>query len=161
VGCIVLQSWSSKYLNREDVQKALHVRKTPYSADKWVECSNRHGKANPKGMIHYNMTDHLNDMSQYYHQLIDGDHKLRILIFSGDADSVCGTAGTQKWLKHLGYPVVGEPWQRWEVDGQIAGYFTKYEGLTFATVHNSGHEVPMYQPLFGLQLLLRWLGGEF
>ena len=161
MGCIVLQSWSSKYLNREDVQKALHVRKTPYSADKWVECSNRHGKANPKGMIHYNMTDHLNDMSQYYHQLIDGDHKLRILIFSGDADSVCGTAGTQKWLKHLGYPVVGEPWQRWEVDGQIAGYFTKYEGLTFATVHNSGHEVPMYQPMKGLHVFENYINGTW
>eukprot|EP00959_Pyramimonas_sp_CCMP1952_P124560 2604577-Pyramimonas_sp.AAC.1 len=44
-------------------------------------------------------------MSPYYKALIDGGHNLKILIFSGDADSVCAPAGTQAWMYDLKYNV--------------------------------------------------------
>ena len=31
--------------------------------------------------------------------------------------------------------------QAWKVDDQVAGYVTKFEGFSFATVRDSGHEV--------------------
>lgn len=47
---------------------------------------------------------------------------------------------------------------------QTSGYVTKFEegsGLTFATVHGAGHEVPTYRPQQALQLLDNYLQGEW
>jgi len=99
------------------------------------------------------------DMSEYWKFLIDGGYNLKLLIYSGDADSVCATSGTQTWIYDLGYPKTAE-WTSWEVDEQVAGYITKFKGFTFLTVHNSGHEVPSYQPQVALEMLKRFLDNS-
>jgi len=154
------ENWSTRFLNRDDVREALHVRAVKDKPKKWIECSNRHNGSNPFGTIEYDMNDHKTDMSSYYKYLIDGGHNLKILIYSGDADSVCATAGTQTWMYDLGYPVVKD-WTSWSIKEQVAGYVTKFQGFTFLTVHKSGHEVPMYQPEAGLELLRGYLAGDF
>jgi len=57
-------------------------------------------------------------MSPYYKYLIDGGYDLKILIYSGDADSVCATSGTQMWMYDLGYDVIDE-WKPWTVEQQV------------------------------------------
>lgn len=154
------EEWSTKYLNREDVKAAIHVNDKVTNGRKWMECSNMHNDSNPGGSIKYDMGDHKYDMSPYYKYLIDGGYDLKILIYSGDADSVCATSGTQMWMYDLGYDVIDE-WKPWTVEQQVVGYNTKFKGFSFVTVHESGHEVPMYQPKRGLEVLKRFLANEW
>lgn len=69
------------------------------------------------------------------------DKTLRILVFSGDDDSVCATRGTQLWIDRLNWTPI-QDWTPWTVDHQVAGYKKKFENdFTFATVRAAGHEV--------------------
>ena len=75
---------------------------------------------------------------------------------------MCPTVGTQGWIWDLGYKVAGQAWQEWVVDGQTAGYLTKWKdtGFAFATVRGAGHEVPTYKPAEALSLWQSYLKGE-
>ncbi|MGB1606000.1 MAG: S10 family serine carboxypeptidase-like protein, partial [Promethearchaeia archaeon] len=77
-------------------------------------------------------------MMPIYRQLIKGGG-LRILVYSGDDDSICSTAGAQLWVWGLGTPV--EAWKPWYSRGQVAGYTVAFPGLRFSTVHGAGHMV--------------------
>lgn len=134
------------YLNRADVQQALHV--VPGTV--WDVSSSK---------IDYEPADMLRPMMPYYTRLID-EYDMAILIFSGDDDAVCATEGTQWWIYDLGYDV--DPtcyWRPWEEGGQVAGYHTRFENaqLAFVTVHSAGHEVPAYQPARAFTLLQKYL----
>ncbi len=119
------------YFNREDVKKALNVR----TDINWQFCSD-------EVYDHYN----INKAGSYfiYAKLIE--HKLRILIYSGDSDSVVPTNGTEKWILNLGLPIL-EKWRKWSVDDGVntAGFTIKYEGLKFVTVMGTGHLVPQWK----------------
>jgi len=139
----------TSYLNQASVKEAIHVK-----ADvNWVDCSRT---------IRYKSSDGHHDMTPYYNYLIDGGFKLNILVFSGDDDDVCATVGTQSWIWDLGYKVSGKSWQSYTVNGQTAGYLTKWANtkMAFATVHGAGHEVPTYKPEVALYLWDSYLKGE-
>jgi carboxypeptidase C (cathepsin A) len=142
-----VDNYAIKYLNRPDVQAAIHAKPTV-----WRECSIK---------IVYNQSDSRNPMEPIYHFLID-QAKIRVLVYSGDDDSVCATVGTQEWIYKLGYNIT-QPWTAWTLpnDEQVAGYLTRFQGLNFATVHSAGHEVPTYQPARALQLWKYFLKGDF
>ena len=62
------------------------------------------------------------------------------------------------------WPVVGNSWQSWLVDENVAGYFTAYavnagHNFTFATVKGAGHMVPEVQPKSALSLFYRFMAG--
>jgi carboxypeptidase C (cathepsin A) len=92
---------------------------------------------------------------------------LRILVYSGDDDGVCGTVGTQRWIYDLGFSV-DSMWKTWYVDGQTAGYITKFKTdnaptnsrLSFMTVHGAGHEVPTYKPKEALILFEMYITNQ-
>ena len=74
------------------------------------------------------------------------ENKLRILVYSGDDDSVCATPGTQRWIGAMGWTASSE-WTGWTVEGQLGGYIQSYNNnFTFATVHGAGHEVGPCSP---------------
>lgn len=139
-----------KYLNRDDVKAAIHVKPDL----RWTECS---------AVLRYNRADMLVPMEGLYKRFIDGGHGLKILVYSGDDDSVCATWGTQEWIWGLGYRVAGAHWAQWhDQDQQVAGYVTQFEGgLTFVTVHGAGHEVPTYTPGAALELFKAYLNGTW
>jgi len=145
------ETYATTYLNQLTVKAALHVNKDI----KWNECSNK---------LHYNSTD-MTEVSTapIYNSLIDGKHRLNILVYSGDDDGVCGTIGTQNWIWALGYEVAGKSWKSYEVNGQVAGYLTQWKGtkLGFLTVHGAGHEVPAYKPEIAFDLWKNFLAGTF
>jgi len=143
--------YAEAYLNDIKVKTALHVRQATH----WMSCSYT---------VKYNTTDSAGtSTAPIYQQLIDGGHKLNILVYSGDDDSVCGTIGTQSWIWGLGYEVAGRPWKTYTVDGQTAGYSTMWTGtnMGFLTIHGAGHEVPTYKPEVALDMWNRYLAGEF
>jgi len=147
-----------RYLNRPDVQEALHVNR---KVTKWHECSND---------IDYNDDDFEKSLVDLYRELIEKakQHGIEIFIFSGDDDSVCSTAGTQDWIWDLGVSAMADNlWKSWKVDDQTAGYVTKFEmggsnaTFTFATVHGAGHEVPAYRPMEALKMFRNVLSGKW
>eukprot|EP00475_Leptophrys_vorax_P033926 TRINITY_DN5413_c0_g1_i1.p2 TRINITY_DN5413_c0_g1~~TRINITY_DN5413_c0_g1_i1.p2 ORF type:complete len:481 (+),score=93.43 TRINITY_DN5413_c0_g1_i1:1740-3182(+) len=143
------EDFTTMYLNRADVQKAIHAKIKPGIL--WGKCSD---------YVNYSREDGLNPMQGYYNKLIDGGYGLKILVYSGDDDSVCATEGTQDWIFSLGYDYTNL-WEPWIVENQTAGYVTQFEGLTFVTVHDAGHEVPAYRPVRGFELWRRFLAGSW
>lgn len=148
-----------QYLNRNDVQKALHTK----PGIKWTICA--------KGVIDYHR-DSL-PRSHLYRELvemgIEGKHSLNMLVYSGDDDSVCSTAGTQEWIYDLGVEA-GENllWKPWKANEQTAGFMTHFDlgdsadaTFAFVTVHGAGHEVPAYRPVEALQMFKMFLRGEW
>lgn len=146
--------YSSNYLNRDDVKAALHV----HSDIVWAECSRT---------TKYELKDKMLPMEKYYKILLNSKTHpdMRILVYSGDDDSVCGTIGTQRWIYDLGFPLV-EDWTTWYLDGQTAGYISKFKTpfsgksrFSFMTVHGAGHEVPTYKPKEALDLFEKYLSN--
>ena len=144
--------FSTNYLNDPAVKKAIHAK----DDIEWVECSRT---------TKYQMADKMLPMEKYYRTILNSKThpNLRILVYSGDDDSVCGTVGTQRWIYDLGFPV-DSLWSTWSVDGQTAGYittfntpFSKESRFAFMTVHGAGHEVPTYKPKEALDLFQRYL----
>lgn len=141
------QNWATDYLNRPDVQKAIHV----VGSVAWEDCSDKVGNL-------YNLTDVLSPMMPVYQQLIKSGAKLNILVYSGDDDAVCATLGSQQWIWDLGFNVT-KNWTEWILDGQVAGYSTQFQGFSFATVHGAGHMVPQTRPEQSLVLFTLFLEG--
>ena len=116
----------------------------------WSGCSDPVGSQ-------YNGTDVNLPMMPYWKRL--AATSLKLMIYSGDDDSVCATMGTQQFIWDLGLDVVSQ-WQPWMTpEGQVGGYITKFTGLTFATVHGAGHMVPATRPAQSLQLLQSFLAA--
>jgi len=142
-------NWVVAYLNRADVQTAIHAKSTV-----WAECSNT---------IAYNESDSFNPMEPYYQYLIDGGYGLNILVYSGDDDSVCATSGSQDWIYGLGYSITNQ-WKAWSYNddtygSQLGGYIIQFKGFNFCTVHGAGHEVPTYKQQAALEFFKKFLSG--
>ena len=148
--------YSSNYLNKEEVQIALHV----HTDIEWEECSRT---------TKYNLADKMLPMEKYYKTLLNSEthQDLRILVYSGDDDSVCGTIGTQRWIYDLGFPTTSL-WDTWyDQEGQTAGFITKFKTpfgkdsrFSFITVHDAGHEVPTYKPKDALELFDMYINNK-
>ena len=148
-------NYASNYLNKPEVKDALHV----HSDIEWEECSRT---------TKYNLADKMLPMEHYYKTILNSKTHpdLRVLVYSGDDDGVCGTIGTQRWIYDLGFSV-DSLWKTWYVDGQTAGYITKFNTpfskdnrFYFMTVHFAGHEVPTYKPKEALELFEMYINNK-
>nr|GMC84456.1 serine carboxypeptidase-like 40 [Ipomoea batatas] len=134
------------YLNRPDVQKALHANVTKMQYD-WEPCSDV-------------LRDWV-DSAFTVIPLIDDlmSNGIRVWIFSGDIDGRVPVTSTKNSLKKMKVTPKSE-WHPWFLDGEVGGYAQKFErNLTFATVRGAGHQVPSYQPARALSLLLHFVAG--
>jgi len=147
------------YLNRDDVKDALHVQKTK----EWGMCTDD---------IDYSIEDSDTPQMYLYKELIERakvkGSNLKMMIFSGDDDSICSTASTQYWIYDVGTsPKDGKLWQPWKYENQTAGYLTEFDlgdtdsSFMFATVHGAGHEVPAYRPVEALALFKSFFSGDW
>ena len=155
--------YAAAYLNRADVKASIHVR----SDIVWDECSRT---------TKYQLADKMLPMEKYYPKILNSKTHpwLRVLVYSGDDDSVCGTIGTQRWIYDLGFSIA-KSWDTWYVDGQTAGYITNFKTekyingrkindivssrFVFVTVHGAGHEVPTYKPREAFELFSMYLNN--
>ncbi|XP_022145073.1 serine carboxypeptidase-like 34 [Momordica charantia] len=138
--------YTEEYLNRPDVQKALHanVTKIPYP---WKHCSD-------------NITfwkDAPSSILPIIRKLVEGG--LRIWVFSGDADGRVPVTSTRLTLRKLGLKIK-QDWTPWYSHQQVGGWTIDYEGLMFVTVRGAGHEVPAHAPKQALQLVRHFLANH-
>ena len=84
---------------------------------------------------------------------------MRALVYSGDVDMCLPFTGTEAWTSSLRLPV-HRPWRQWYMDGQVAGFNVRYQGLTYVTVRGAGHMVPELKPREALHMFGTWLAGE-
>ncbi|GMH85446.1 hypothetical protein TrST_g499 [Triparma strigata] len=138
-----IEDFLEDYMNMPEVQAAMHARPT-----KWTQCSS---------VVDYSYEDLLSSMLPTYTSLIGAG--LELVVFSGDVDAIVPVTGTLNWLAELDLDIV-TPWAPWtDSSGQVGGYKTKYDGLTFLTVRDAGHMVPYCQPSRALDFFSAGLKG--
>ena len=135
------------YFNQDDVKKALHVNLTKG----WNMCSYK---------VYKTYVRQKKASIWAYQTLFENG--IRILIFNGDTDMVCSFIGNIEWIENLNLDVI-EPWRQWRAFGDennIAGYVTKYKGLTFCTIKGAGHEVPRFKPKEAYYMFSKFIQNE-
>jgi hypothetical protein len=149
------------FLDKPEVRTALHV--DARFTKPWVKC----------GGIHFSEEDVDTPTTPLFQQLVSeavaGKHNLNMLVFSGDDDSICSTAGTQYWIWSLGVKAQSQfQWKPWAVQNQTAGFVTQFDlgpettaTFSFVTVHGAGHEVPAYKPVEALHMFRNYFSGEW
>ncbi|KAF7836099.1 serine carboxypeptidase-like 40 [Senna tora] len=136
----------SAYLNRDDVQKALHANVTKLKYE-WSPCSDVITKWN----------DSPSTILPLLQEFLN--HGLRVWIFSGDVDGRVPVTSTLYSINNMNLEVT-TPWHPWFFNGEVGGYTQVYKGnLTFATVRGAGHQVPSFQPARALSLIKHFLDG--
>ncbi|KAI5955218.1 hypothetical protein KGF54_001779 [Candida jiufengensis] len=106
--------------------------------------------------------DNMRPSQQYLKEALEVDNT-PVLIYSGDKDYLCGWIGLLEVCDKLKYEgFVKQPIQNWiTLDGELAGQVKNYKKLTFVRVFKAGHMVPFDQPRNSLDLLNRWINGDY
>lgn len=134
------------YLNRADVQKALHAKVGTH----WMTCTD---------VLDYSAN--AGSMVDYYTGIWELNSSVELLVYSGDVDiSTVYFPETLACIGELNDKTGGSPvskWQPWFVNGATAGYAERYTKFTYATVKGAGHEVPHYQPFTSTAMFERFL----
>merc|ERR1740121_1778893 len=110
-------------------------------------------------------TSQLHNMVDLYKKLVE-QSDLRIMIMSGNEDSICPTVGDQHWIWDTGYNV-SEPWAQYDMDGEFAGHTVKFttgdkgRGFRYTTVQAAGHMIPTTQPARGYYIVKKFIDGEW
>lgn len=134
------------YLNRKDVQEALHANVTNLKYD-WEPCSD----------VITKWVDSSSTVLPLLHEFLQNN--LRVWIFSGDTDGRVPITSTKYSIYKMNLPVK-TVWHPWFSYGEVGGYAEVYKGgLTLVTVREAGHQVPSYQPARALTLIKYFLEG--
>ncbi|KAJ7972098.1 Carboxypeptidase [Quillaja saponaria] len=139
------------YLNRKDVQEALHAQLI--GVTNWTDCS---------GILNYEMQNLEIPTIHILGDLFDSG--IRVLVYSGDQDSVIPLTGTRMLVNGLAKELklnTTIPYRTWLEGKQVAGWTQVYGNiLSFATIRGASHEAPFSQPERSLALLHSFLLGN-
>ena len=73
---------------------------------------------------------------------------IRVFLFDGDADYICGYFGFEAMVNALATPptqsISGATLKAWTVAGKPAGLYKQASNFTYLRVYGAGHEVPAY-----------------
>lgn len=145
--------WIQKYLNRQDVMEALGAEVSSYDSCNFD--------------INRNFL-FAGDWMQPFHRLVPGILKeIPVLIYAGDADFICNWLGNLAWTEKLEWPgqkkYAKAPLEDLKLveDGSKIGSVKSSGNFTFLRLHAGGHMVPYDQPVASLDMLNRWLAGEW
>ncbi|KAJ4971575.1 hypothetical protein NE237_004674 [Protea cynaroides] len=150
---VCIEDETSKYFNREDVQKALHARLLGDTS--WVACTGSSRSA----VLHYQMLNLEEPTIPVIGSLIRSG--IRVLVYSGDQDSVIPLTGTRTLLHGLANKLglqTTTTYRAWFVGKQVGGWTEVYGNiLSFATIRGASHKAPFSQPKRSLALFNSFL----
>ncbi|PON67251.1 Serine carboxypeptidase-like [Parasponia andersonii] len=139
------------YLNRRDVQKALHARLV--GVRRWEACSN---------ILDYKDLDVELPTIFVVGSLIRAG--VSVLVYSGDQDSVIPLTGSRTLVHKLATKLelkTTVPYRVWFQGKQVGGWTQVYGNvLSFATIRGASHEAPFSQPERSLTLFKSFLQGK-
>jgi len=144
---------ADKFLNSQKVKDAIGVE----VVDAYQECSDSVYSGFEKS------GDWMLPIQNYIPDILA---KIPVLIYAGDADFICNWLGNRAWTKALEWPGKEEFNKAQEADlkaagGDAYGKITTAQNFAFAQVFKAGHMVPEDQPEGALDLVNRWVGGEW
>lgn len=105
-------------------------------------------------------------MKPYHEAVIELlESGLPVLIYAGDKDFICNWLGNQAWTNQLPWSGHDQfellPVRTWTVGKEAAGEVKNYKHFTFLRVYGAGHMVPYNQPANSLDMVNRWISGDF
>lgn len=141
------EHYVTAYLNREKVQKAIHVKSTKTQIV-WQHCN-----STLSGI--WSLEDYDQVLVPLIHEIMG--QGVRILVYSGDLDLAVPVTGTMQVIKNMNL-TVEKSWRQWFSGGGVGGFTEEYKGnFTFATVRGAGHSVPTDQPIHALTLFTSFI----
>ncbi|CAL1387212.1 unnamed protein product [Linum trigynum] len=151
---LCVQDETSTYLNRKDVQEAMHAKLVGVTS--WGFCSD---------VVNY---DHRNleipTIGVVGSLLGSG---IRVLVYSGDQDSVLPFIGTRILVNRLATGMglnTTVPYKAWfDFDKQVGGWtqvYGKNNKLSFATIRGASHMAPFSSPKRSLALFAAFVAGR-
>ncbi|XP_058092992.1 serine carboxypeptidase-like 45 [Magnolia sinica] len=148
---VCVEDETKNYLNRKDVQNALHARLMGVA--KWEACSSN---------LDYDVLNVEIPTISIVGSIVESG--IPALIYSGDQDSVIPLTGSRKLVHGLANELglnTTVPYRVW-FEGQQVGGWTQVYGniLSFATVRGASHETPFSQPERSLVLFKAFLEGR-
>jgi len=160
--CYSALGYISDYLNRKDVMQALGAEVSSYDSCNFD--------------INRNFLFQ-GDWMKPFHRLVPKIlEKIPVLIYAGDADFICNWLGNLAWTNALDWPgksdfgkattknltLSTKTADMFNINkGESYGDFKSANNFTFIRIHAAGHMVPMDQPAPSLDMLNRWLDGEW
>ncbi|RVW52619.1 Serine carboxypeptidase-like 45 [Vitis vinifera] len=136
------------YLNRKDVQKALHARLVGIRS--WTVCSD---------ILDYELLNLEIPTISIVGSLIKAG--IPVLVYSGDQDSVIPLTGSRTLVHNLAKELglnTTVPYRVWFEGKQVGGWTRVYGNiLSFATIRGASHEAPFSQPERSLVLFKSFL----
>lgn len=148
---VCVEDETTVYLNRKDVQSALHARLV--GVNTWVVCSD---------VLNYDMQNLEVPTIHILGSLVKAG--IRVLVYSGDQDSVIPLTGTRTLVSGLAKELklnTTVPYTAWFENRQVGGWTQVYgEKLSFATIRGASHEAPFSQPERSLVLFNSFLVGK-
>lgn len=148
---VCVEDETVNYLNRKDVQSALHARLV--GVQRWSACSN---------VLDYELRDLEIPTITVVGKLVK--EGIPVLVYSGDQDSVIPLTGSRKLVhklaKRLGLKTT-VPYRVWFEKQQVGGWTQVYgDILSFATIRGASHEAPFSQPERSLVLFKSFIEGK-
>ncbi|KAF3457501.1 hypothetical protein FNV43_RR02159 [Rhamnella rubrinervis] len=144
---------TSIYLNRKDVQAALHARLV--GIPQWTSCSD---------VVEYDSENLEIPTIDVVGSLVKSG--IRVLVYSGDQDSVIPFIGSRSMVnrlaKELGLKTT-VPYRVWFEGKQVGGWTQAYGSsnlLSFASIRGASHLAPSTQPQRSLVLFSSFLQGK-
>lgn len=151
--CYVEQDYIDEYLNLEFVKDAVGAETESFTG--CDETVFRNFILSGDGMKPF---------QQYVAELLEKD--IPVLLYEGDKDVICNWLGNHAWSDALEYSKHDlfevQPLRPWRTrDGVLAGEVKNYDKFTFVRVYDAGHMVPYDQPENSLDLVNRWILGDY
>ncbi|XP_042048704.1 serine carboxypeptidase-like 45 [Salvia splendens] len=148
---VCVEDETLNYLNRKDVQKALHARLV--GLNRWLVCSN---------ILDYEPLDLEIPTINVVGRIIQAG--IPVLVYSGDQDSVIPLTGSRRLVHRLARLLKlrsTTPYRVWFAGMQVGGWTQVYDNiLSFATIRGASHEAPFSQPERSLVLFKAFLEGR-
>ncbi|XP_008791046.2 serine carboxypeptidase-like 45 [Phoenix dactylifera] len=145
---VCVEDETVNYLNRKDVQDALHARLT--GVPKWTVCSS---------VLEYELLNLENPTISVVGSLVSSG--IPVLVYSGDQDSVIPLTGSRTLVQRLANELklkTTVPYRVWFEGKQVGGWTQVYgDILAFATIRGASHEAPFSQPERSLVLFRAFL----
>lgn len=153
-GCYANMDYIDKYMNLEYVKEAV-------GADPDITFT---GCSSSVFQNFFFSGDEAKPFQQYVAEVLD--YGVPVLIYAGDKDFICNWLGNHAWsdaLEYSGHDGFSKtPLRPWITKyGEYAGEVKNYGHFTFLRVFNAGHMVPYNQPESSLDMVNRWISGDY